>query len=58
MKLHGNARTRLHGRRLMVERVMLEGWTLAESAEAAGVSVRYGLEISIEPTRVSQSRSR
>jgi transposase InsO family protein len=40
MKLHGNARTCLHSRRLSVERVIDEGWTLAQAAEAAGVSVR------------------
>jgi transposase InsO family protein len=40
MKLHGNARTCLHGRRLIVERVLGQGWTLAQAAEAAGVSVR------------------
>jgi transposase InsO family protein len=40
MKLHGNARTCLHSRRLIVERVLVEGWTLAQAAEAAGVSVR------------------
>jgi transposase InsO family protein len=40
MKLHGNARTCLHGRRLIVERVLAQGWTLAAAAEAAGVSVR------------------
>ncbi len=40
MKLHGNARTCLHGRRLIVERVSAQGWTLARAAEAAGVSVR------------------
>jgi transposase InsO family protein len=40
MKLHGNARTCLHGRRLIVERVLEQGWTLAQAAEAAGVSVR------------------
>jgi transposase InsO family protein len=40
MKLHGNARTCLHSRRLIVERVLGEGWTLAQAAEAAGVSVR------------------
>jgi transposase len=39
MKLHGNARTCPHSRRLIVERVG-EGWTLAQAAEAAGVSVR------------------
>jgi transposase InsO family protein len=40
MKLHGNARTCLHGRRLIVERVLEQGWTIAQAAEAAGVSVR------------------
>jgi transposase InsO family protein len=40
MKLHGNARTCLHSRRLIVARVVEEGWTLAAAAEAAGVSVR------------------
>ena len=40
MKLHANARTCLHGRRLIVERVCVQGWTLAAAAEAAGVSVR------------------
>jgi transposase len=40
MKLHGNARTCPHSRRLVVRRVEVEGWTLAQAAEAAGVSVR------------------
>ena len=40
MKLHGNARTCPHSRRLAVGRVEEEGWTLAAAAEAAGVSVR------------------
>ena len=40
MKLHANARTCPHSRRLAVERVECEGWTLAAAAEAAGVSVR------------------
>ena len=39
MKLHANARTCPKSRRLMVERV-LAGWSLAEAAEAAGVSER------------------
>lgn len=39
MKLHGNAKTCLHSRRLLVERVEQRGWTLAQAA-AAGVSVR------------------
>jgi transposase InsO family protein len=40
VRLHGNARTCLHGRRLLVERVLERGWTLTAAAEAAGVSVR------------------
>ena len=40
LKLHANARTCPHSRRLAVERVELQGWTLAAAAEAAGVSVR------------------
>jgi transposase InsO family protein len=40
MKLHGNARTCLHSRALIVKRVIDDGWTLAAAAEAAGVSVR------------------
>src|SRR3989475_12762509 len=40
MKLHANARTCPHSRRLAVERVTREGWTIAAAAEAAGVSVR------------------
>src|SRR5437667_3643843 len=40
MKLHANARTCPHSRRLVVERVEEHGWTLTAAAEAAGVSVR------------------
>jgi class 3 adenylate cyclase/transposase InsO family protein/tetratricopeptide (TPR) repeat protein len=40
MKLHRNARTCPHSRRLIVERVEEKGWTLAQAAEAAGASVR------------------
>ena len=40
MRLHRNARTCPHSRRLAVGRVLKEGWTLAAAAEAAGVSVR------------------
>ena len=40
MKLHANATTCPHSRRLAVDRVMRDGWTLAAAAEAAGVSVR------------------
>ncbi len=40
MKLHGNAKTCPHSRRLLVERVLEDGWTLAEAAAAAGCSAR------------------
>jgi len=39
MRLHGNARTCPHSRRLAIRRLE-QGWTLARVAEAAGVSVR------------------
>lgn len=39
MRLHGNARTCPHSRRLAIGRLE-GGWTLARAAEAAGVSVR------------------
>jgi transposase InsO family protein len=40
MKLHGNARTCPNSRRLLVDRLLVEGWSLAEAAAAAGVSDR------------------
>ena len=40
MKLHANAKTTPHARALLVERVVHLGWTHAEAAEAAGVSLR------------------
>lgn len=40
MKLHANARTCPRSRRLAVDRVERDGWTLVAAAEAAGVSVR------------------
>lgn len=39
MRLHGNARTCPHSRRLALRRLE-QGWTLTRAAEAAGVSVR------------------
>ena len=39
MTLHRNARTCPSSRRLIAQRVLEEGWTLAAAAEAAGVSV-------------------
>ena len=38
MKLHANARLSLKGRELLVHRVKVEGWSLMEAAEAAGIS--------------------
>jgi transposase InsO family protein len=40
MKLHANARTCPNSRRLICRRVIEEGWTLEQAAEAAGCSVR------------------
>jgi transposase len=40
MKLHANAALSWSCRRLLAERVVVQGWTLAAAAEAAGVSVR------------------
>jgi transposase InsO family protein len=40
MRLHGNARTCLHSRLLIVERVLEQRWTVSAAAEAAGVSER------------------
>jgi transposase InsO family protein/transposase-like protein len=38
--LHRNARTCPHSRRLLADRVLVDGWSLAAAAEAAGVSER------------------
>jgi transposase InsO family protein len=40
MKIHGNARTCPHSRLLLCRRVLDLGWSLAQAAEAAGVSTR------------------
>ena len=40
MKLHGNARTCPNSRRLLVDRILLERWSVTAAAEAAGVSER------------------
>src|SRR5947208_15399998 len=42
MKLHAKAALSWSGRRLLVEWVLVEGWTLRAAAEAAGVGVRCG----------------
>ena len=40
MKLHGNARTCPNSRRLLIERVIVEDWSVSAAAAAAGVSQR------------------
>lgn len=40
MKLHGNARTCPNSRRLSIDRVLEQGWSVTAAAEAAGVSDR------------------
>src|SRR3954466_10975760 len=40
MKLHGNARLSVKGRALLIERVLVAGWSLSSAAEAAGISDR------------------
>jgi transposase len=40
MKLYGNARTCLNSRRLLVDRVSDKSWSVAEAAQAAGISER------------------
>jgi transposase InsO family protein len=40
MKLHANARTCPNSRRLLVERIELQGWSVRAAAEAAGLSER------------------
>ena len=40
MKLHANARLSVKGRELLVDRILMEGWSLAQAAEAAGVTDR------------------
>ena len=38
MKLHANAKTTPHTRRLLVQRVLYEGWSIAGAAKAGGLS--------------------
>jgi transposase len=40
MKLHANARLSVKGRELLVDRILAQGWSLAQAAKAAGVSER------------------
>ena len=53
MKLHGNARTCPHSRLLMVRRVELEGWTLAQAAEAAQLCARLRTALAADGLPVS-----
>jgi transposase len=40
MKLHANARLSVKGRELLTDRILTQGWSLTQAAEAAGVSER------------------
>jgi transposase InsO family protein len=40
MRVHGNAKTNVYQRRLLIRRVRQQGWTQRQAAEALGVSVR------------------
>jgi transposase InsO family protein len=40
MRLHANARLSVKGRELLVDRVVVAGWSLMEAGEAAGISER------------------
>jgi transposase InsO family protein len=40
MKLHANARLSVKGRELLIDRILTQSWSLAQAAEAAGVSDR------------------
>lgn len=42
MKVHSNAKGTANSRLLMVRRIEIEGWSVAEAAEAAGYSERSG----------------
>ncbi|MBS7702422.1 IS481 family transposase [Chelatococcus asaccharovorans] len=44
MNVHKNARLTMHGRVLLVRRVVEEDWTVVAASEAAGVSVRTGFK--------------
>ena len=44
MNVHKNARLTVHGRVLLVRRVMEEGWTVASASDAAGCTERTGFK--------------
>jgi leucine-zipper of insertion element IS481 len=43
MKLHAIARLSVKGRELLIDRILTQSWSLAQAAEAAGVSDRTAL---------------
>ena len=56
MKLHGNARTCPKSRKLLVERIVEEGWSLTAAAEAAGVSERTAAQVARALARRGRGR--
>ena len=57
MKLHANARTCPKSRRLLVERVEEQGWSLTAAAEAAGVSERTAAQVARPLARRGRGRA-
>lgn len=57
MKIHGNAKTNVYQRRLLITRVRRHGWTQRRAAEAAGVSVRTVAKWLARPRRELADRS-
>ena len=45
MRCHANARLSPIGRRLLVDRIERDGWTVRAAAEAAGISERTAREV-------------
>ena len=56
MKLHANARTCPHSRRLTVDRVEVEGWTLARGGRGRRRERAHGLEVAAPLPRAKASR--
>jgi hypothetical protein len=40
MNTHQHARMTVHGRALLVNRILVDGWRVAEAAQSAGISER------------------
>lgn len=40
MNTHQHARMTVHGRALLVNRILVDGWRVAKAAQAAGISER------------------